>query len=212
MIETIAGYRITGRKGLSHWHALMEELLLVIERYSRVTAGEDGIYLYTERACVGAMAAAAWRCGWIALEEFQLEKSSKERAEWLGRSDLYMATNNQDEFIEAKYQWISMTSRTPLSEILEATLARAVADARNAQRNDDESTFIGVSFTPVYAAESQYSGLENLIEKSVGSALKSKAHAVAWCFPKEMRSFVSASKNLNPGVIVAASNIDFVKA
>ena len=159
-----SGYKITQRKGLNHWHALFEEYLLVVDRYSRVMGGEEAIYFYTERSCVGALAAAAWRSGSIALEEFQLEKSTKKKPEWLGRADLYISSETNDEYIEAKYKWVSMNPDRSLTEIFDLSLKEALDNAKSTRGSDKESTFLGVSFFPMYISESRSQELDSLIE------------------------------------------------
>lgn len=183
--------------------------MLAVERYSRVMGGDDAIYFYTERACVGALAAAAWRSGSVALEEFQLEKSTKKKAEWLGRADLYISSENHDDFIEAKYEWASMKPRRNLTDIFESSLKAALKDAKATYNRDKESAYVGASFFPMYISESRESELEALIEQSIVAAKGSNAHAVAWCFPQSMKNFVSDNKNFNPGVIMVASNLRY---
>jgi hypothetical protein len=74
---TYRGYVIKNRKGLKHWEPLLEEWLLCIERYCRIWKGGDAPYIHKERANIGLLSAAAWRCGWIALEEFRHEKGGR---------------------------------------------------------------------------------------------------------------------------------------
>ncbi len=53
-------------KKLNHFKLLLEEWSLLIERYCRISEG-DAPYWYTERANIGLIAGAAWRCGWLSL-------------------------------------------------------------------------------------------------------------------------------------------------
>ena len=78
-MQTIRGYKIINRKSMQHWASLLEEWLLVNERYCRVMKGEDAPFIYNERAHVGLLAGAAWRCGRISLEEFQCKKGLRNR-------------------------------------------------------------------------------------------------------------------------------------
>lgn len=117
-METLANYIIKNKRNLGHWDALMEEWILSIERFSRITDG-DVPYWYNERANIGVLAAAAWRCGRIALEEFQYEKidvSSDEETDetaqnkWNGRCDLWISNDRTAEIVEAKFKWLNMRS------------------------------------------------------------------------------------------------------
>lgn len=76
---------------LKEWQTLFEEWILAVERFCRLSPG-DAPYWYTERANVGTLAGAAWRCGWIALEEFQGDKSEQSLG-WRGRLDLWLSSS-----------------------------------------------------------------------------------------------------------------------
>ena len=141
----------------------------------------------------------------------QQEKSIKQKPEWLGRADLYISSETNDEYIEAKYKWVSMNPDRSLTEIFDLSLKEALDNAKSTRGSDKESTFLGVSFFPMYISESRSQELDSLIEESIEAAKNSSAHAVAWCFPQSMRPFVSANrKNYNPGVIMLASNLQYV--
>ena len=87
---------------LQHWAFLLEEWILLLKRYCRFM-GDDAPYFYSERANIGVLAAAAWRAGWVALEEFGIRKHTKQK----GRADLWFWPIDQDkeEYIEAKQKW-----------------------------------------------------------------------------------------------------------
>ena len=218
MTETISGYRIKKRKGLNHWHPLMEEFLLAIERYNRVMGGEDSIYLYTERACVGALAGAAWRCGMVALEEFQFEKSSDKKDKYSGRADLYFASDRSEDFVEAKFGWVSLRPNRALEDLFSERLNAALIDTEASRKDDEESTFSGIAFCPVYVtktaetAEDQQIIIDQLIHSAISAAENCEAHVYGWCFPKETRGFLWGDNYVNPGVIFLASNLRHVTA
>lgn len=221
-MENFRGYTVKNRKGLSHWNALLEEWLLVVERYCRVMQGNDAPFYYTERACVGTLAAAAWRCGSIALEEFQLEKSESALGKWLGRADLYMASDDAEEFIEAKQKWVSLKFRKELDAHIQETLSLAVQDARNTRNDSPQgaqslnekgasspSKYIGVAFIPLYVPDTQKDQLDDLIRNAIEAAHATKYHALAWCFPPEVRNYTNHYHNFLPGVLLVAKNIQF---
>ncbi|MBV9468897.1 MAG: hypothetical protein JOZ57_06590 [Abitibacteriaceae bacterium] len=68
-----SGFRVE-HPALMGWETLLEEWVLLIERYCRLAPGKAP-YWYSERSNVGLLAGAAWRCGWISLEEFQAEQA-----------------------------------------------------------------------------------------------------------------------------------------
>jgi hypothetical protein len=68
---------------LLHWHELLEEWCMVHERCCRL-AKNDAIFWQSERSNLAALAGAAWRSGWAALEEFPHDKMAN-RSKFSGR-------------------------------------------------------------------------------------------------------------------------------
>ncbi len=214
--NTISGYRIKNRTGLANWASLFEERILAHERYCRVMGGNDAAYIYNERAHVGVLAGAAWRCGKISLEESQYEKGYKNKPKWLGRADLYIADENTEELIEAKFRWISLQSNKIISQA-EAVLQQAIKDSRQTRGADKEMQHVGVAFLSVYLPPSKDDAphqknkhaalLDEKIEEAIKGINSMDCHAVAWCFPKELRRV--ADPSIRPGVFLVASNIKY---
>ncbi|MBT0664510.1 hypothetical protein KI809_09380 [Geobacter pelophilus] len=219
-METIANYVIKNNKKMGHWSALLEEWILSIERFSRIAKG-DVPYWYNERANVGVLAAAAWRCGRIALEEFQHEKaidvsSDKESDRTTGKSkngrcDLWICDDRSEEIIEAKFKWLNMCSEK-MDDFAKSCLDAAVDDAIKTYkaRNDNTTKAVGVSFLPVYAKADKIGDIEALdeiITKTIKSACKAPADLVAWSFPNRLRKYISESSNYLPGVILLAKTV-----
>lgn len=208
-METLRGYKLKSRKGLSHWDPLLEEWLLTMERYSRIMKGEDAAYWYNERSNIGVLAGAAWRCGRIALEEFQLKKGFRNREKRNGRCDLWIATEADEEYIEAKFRWIALRS-VNVERIVEESLRIATLDAKRTRGNDTDTKAIALGFFPVYVSNRWTNDLDELIASAVKKVLSIDYHAVAWCFPKEVRrGIVSVNGNLRPGIILVAKNVDY---
>jgi len=148
-MESLRGYKVKGRKGMSHWPCIMEEWMLAIERYTRIMNVDDAPYYYNERANVSVLAGAAWKAGWVALEEFQSEKGYKNKAKTNGRTDLFFANETAEELLEAKFKWICMGSKN-LSRMVEETMIAACDDAKKTRANSTEVKAIGIGFFPVY--------------------------------------------------------------
>lgn len=144
-------YLIKGKnKGkLRHWASLFEKWLEGIDRYISLTEG-DVPYWYRERANVSFLAGAAWQCGWVAMQEFETEKQKPKgrNKAWKGRCDLFICSEDRADFVEAKYKWISLNSRT-LMEKLDKVLEDAVSDAHDSKCRQDISA-VGVAFIPFY--------------------------------------------------------------
>ncbi len=210
-MTTLRGYQIRPRKGLRHWEALLEEWLLCIERYCRVAAGEDAPFVYTERANIGLLAGAAWRCGWIALEEFQYKKGFRNKPKWNGRADLYLGSERTEEMIEAKFSWLSLSSPKNAPKRAASVLAAAIKASRETRGADADLKCLAVAFLPVWLPADHRGDLETQINSTVDELKDaSEFHALAWCFPKEYRQIENSAKNYTPGVIMIASNLAHV--
>ena len=203
---THRGYVIKNRKGLKHWEALIEEWLLCIERYCRVAAGEDAPFIYTERANIGVLAGAAWRCGRMALEEFQYQKGYRNKEKWNGRADLYLASEHSEEMIEAKFGWLSLSTTDRVQSRVNAVLNLATTDAKNTKGSHAGTSCIAVAFLPAWLPTKHPNKLEPKIQSAIECLPGANSHAVAWCFPKEYRRVESSLGNYTPGVIMAVVN------
>ena len=208
-VNTLRGYRIKGKKGLVHWHPLLEEWMLCIERYCRVAAWEDAPFVYNERANIGILAGAAWKSGRTALEEFQYRKGHVNKKKWNGRADLYLTCDEHEDMIEAKFGWLSLNSAESTSARIDELLSGAIADARKTQGPDKDLLCHGVAFMPVWQKNGQKDDVDERIQQVVTGLLNSSAHAVAWCFPREYRKVVNEKGNITPGVVMAVSNISY---
>ncbi len=205
-METIRGYHLKQRKGLSHWDAILEEWLLAIERFCRIMGGYDAPYFYNERANIGVLAGAAWRCGRVALEEFQYDKGYKNKPKWLGRADLWLASEGLEELIEAKFKWVSLRSRKSISQIAEDVLDKATTAAKESDGLKESDKTIGVAFFPLYTKKKDMNEIDKLIENALEEFFFINYHAIAWCFPKETRKYVSENDDILPGIVMIIKN------
>ena len=84
------------------WHKLLRKWQDVMDDYVRHT--EDVPYWYNERANVGFVAAAVWKLGGVAIEEYSIDKQSHKAK---GRADLrfYIPRFEMKYSVEAKVQW-----------------------------------------------------------------------------------------------------------
>ena len=91
---------------------IFEELCKVHESYTGAEPGGDFSYWYSERPHIGLMAAAAWRRGFTALEEYAAKKR-KGQADVMGRCDLYIRTTSRTSFeCEAKHRSVNLGDPT----------------------------------------------------------------------------------------------------
>lgn len=115
---------------LGHWQALLEEWCKVHARYCELVA-DDAIYWHIERSNLAALAAAAWRIDWAALEEFSHEKV-RPNGRFSGRADLLIRSPMAEEYIEAKLAWCRHATDERVAMAVSA-LEQACVDAAAVQ-------------------------------------------------------------------------------
>ena len=212
-IAPIADYLLNNKK-LAHWNDIMEEWHLAIERYCRITKN-DNPYWYNERANIGVLAGAAWRCGKIALEEFQHSKAEvkddpeTEKVEKSGRCDLWISGEKFANHIEAKFKWVNLTSDRRV-EFADICLNNAIEDVQKLSGIENYSG-VGIAFLPVYVKSSKINSLNelaDLINATINDYKSIKCDLIAWTFPKQFRHYKSEiSQNYLPGIFMLAKKI-----
>jgi hypothetical protein len=190
---------------LREWESLFEEWILAVERFCRLSPG-DAPYWYTERANVGLLAGAAWRCGWIALEEFQAEKSA-ERLGWQGRLDLWLRSSTTSYLIEAKQAWPYLGDATGVD-----TAARALKEAGEDAASvvaTDPTTRLGVAFCSPYHKFRSQKQLEDRLSRFLEEVERLPCSAVAWSFPAVTRELAEfPGEQVYPGVMLLVGAVD----
>ena len=197
--------RLRNRKGLNHWHSLLEEWMLTIERYCRIMDGGDAPYFYNERANVGLLAGAAWRCGWVALEEFQSLKGYRNQKKTNGRIDLWLATERDEELVEAKYNLLSLNS-IDMEKQVASTMLEAQKDAKRSGGVYPDLNAIAIGFFPVYATLGRTDDIDEVIGDALDIFKGYDYHAMAWSFPRETRNIEYEGSRYIPGVIMLIKN------
>ena len=207
------GFVINGksRGKLKHWSGLLHEWSSNIERYMKYTNG-DIPYWYKERANVSILAGAAWRSGFIALQEFEADKqisvdetTISELYSWKGRCDLYIGSStNQHDLIEAKYKWLSLKS-DDFNKYATNLVNKALADAKASQCGGDISA-VGVAFIPVYLHAKYMENIDDIIKNTIAQIKEMELDAYAWCFPNTMRQRILDNNYLNPGIFLFAKS------
>lgn len=194
------GYKLHYKK-LKHWIPLFEEWFLGIERYCRLT-DEDAPYWYNERANISLLAGAAWRCGWVALEEFSCEKKNRGQKKKPGRSDLWMMSDfDTEELVESKYRWMALRS-PKFVELAEQTIDSACRDVKKVR---DTGWPTGVAFLCLHLPEKYESEIDTKIREAIRKAIEVPHDAIAWCFPRSTRKLtMDGGKRLFPGIILIA--------
>jgi len=194
-------------KSLAHWQPLLEEWLLMIERYCSVVE-QDAPYWYNERATTSLLAGAAWRCGGIALEEFQTEKQTEGEERIKGRADLRLVIADNWDSIEAKVSYLSDSHDTPR---VVTRLEQACEDVKKVPKAEDELR-IGVLFCCPEISVSDYGPVDMKLETFRAALMSIKNDAFAWCFPAITRELTPASGQYKdyryPGLFLLARIVD----
>ncbi|WP_221796236.1 hypothetical protein [Oceanobacter mangrovi] len=193
---TISGYHVKSRQGMDHWSAILEEWILTIERYSRLCEGREAPFVFTEVANVGLLAAAVWRSGGIATQEYVATKGVKHRPKWTGRVDLWLYSNGKEQILEAKLNNLPVEHNQDVSGFVEEKLGIALEDARQSKSTMDVDS-LGTLFIVPSITLNQVKRLDDSdeeyvyhqrLEEYIDAILDTNNYqAAAWCFPKEMR-------------------------
>ena len=204
-MEIIRGFAT--KKRLRHWSSICEEWLLVNERYSRLTESGDEAFTCKERANIGLLAGAAWRCGRVALEEFQSTKL-KNGVVKNGRVDLWLCNDGgKEEFIEAKFKWLSLNSKD-IIKVCAETLGNACDDAIATRCADENIVGVGVAFLAFYIKGTNEEVPIKEINKAIGVIKKSVSYdAIAWCFPEKAMQHCHDDKSKSLGILLLAQKV-----
>ena len=201
-----------------HWGALLDEWMLTMQKYHLVSG--DLPYWYNERANVGMLSAAAWRCGYVALEEYPdtkrrrkaavEEKATGER-DFYGRVDLWIGRHGDatGELIEAKLAWPKLSKPEDIGLAIEKGLKQSHDAGKEAKTGKGPT--LGVTFfVPEFKLDNgaipadldeQLQGLIKYV-KSLQIAVK------AWYFPEQFRYEPFPQNNrYYPGVLLLGQRV-----
>lgn len=213
-------------KALTPLSAMLKEWIKVNEHYVNVH-GDDACWWYNERATLSSLAGAAWRVGWLALEEYGTTKgdgsrdaaTGKPKSKY-GRCDMYVTAgdfrSSSSYSVEAKQIWrpIGPYVANPI-EMLEESLKDAWKDAGKLSKEEADKrlaiTFIVPSF-PASLLSAHACAMQDLNEQEIATDLvqrwldevvqRIKCDALAYCFPKKARVLRSnRNERIFPGIV-----------
>lgn len=178
---------------------VLEEWARVVAKYIKSCNNKDNPWWYNERASLSCLAAAAWRNGGIALEEYYTEKG-KEFRSWNGRCDLYFSAGEESFGCEAKQAWcaIGKKARSGVDEA-EKKLKDACKEAR--QLSKDEGRRLGLCFAVPYLPIKDKMHLDTLLNKWIEELKSLEYSSIAWIFPGKSR-YHTHEGELYPGVVL----------
>ena len=165
----------------------------------------DGSWWYNERASISVLAAAAWMTGGVALEEFSAKKKQN-KVEHSGRADVYLNLSGREFACEAKFIWLSINSKNPISKI-KGALDNAYQDAKSLNRS--EGRRFGVCFVPIYLPKADMLQFNTLIASLQEKVIQADFDATAWSFPPSARKLsFGKSKHFHPGSFMIFKRYD----
>lgn len=170
---------VVQRDSLAPLEPILRSWIACIEHYVDVWQGDDLPYWYNERGNVSVLAGAAWRAGWLALEEYQMGKHGTEHKELTGgRNDLCLANSQHEFYIEAKVAYLNITELDRSASRLAQIAFDAVQDAR---RLSCDAQKVAAVFIAPYAADGHLKDAQ--IERFINMLNARRDDALAWVRP-----------------------------
>lgn len=183
----------------------------VTSAYSDRHGNDDAFWWYRERTWIGFLAAAVWRLGGVALEEYACKKSGGKLGK--GRVDLYFNLEHEGFIAEAKHVWMGRTQRKDgLVEFCKKGLQRSEKDVLNVPGSERLLAVLFISPTVAADDSTKNDSLSALIENLKKSRSDINFHAMAWVFPDWARcpSWLNKTKikgNYSPGGILLVREV-----
>lgn len=144
----------------------------------------DSPFGYSERTQVGFFAAASWRLGIPALEEWGTTKGTEESPS-KGRCDLWIQTG--DLHIEAKHAWCDV-SRGRANE--QERIVKVIEDSKASARwlSKDVERRLAFTFLAPCIAKKRVADIDRLTTDWLDIVTSIPSDAVAWYLPERARS------------------------
>ena len=193
------GYRLAPMYR-SYWPRLLEEWSLLVDRYCRFTDGRDTPYQHNERANTSILAAAAWRVGMIALEEFPASKKASQN-QVNGRADLWLQAEEfgEGDVYEAKYVQCS------LEKAVSASCKKLDPACSDVVKHVDPWYLwrIGIVFCCVWHSVETTNSISRFVDELRDTVQQGIVDAAAWTFPPIMSQLLGgelSKEGWYPGV------------
>jgi len=156
------------------------------------------------------LAAAAWKCGGVALEEYSTKKT-KQKKHRTGRCDLFFAFRKKHFACEVKQIFPRLKAgQTNNIYKMKEQFDSACDDARNLF--PEEGRRLGICFVTPRFSRSQIEHIDDCLKDYLDCFLQNREKldfdAIAWFFPKEGGKMEwPANSKTYPGVIVLIREI-----
>jgi hypothetical protein len=189
----------------------------ILHKYLEKTHYWDCHWWHIERAILSSFAAAVWKNGGIALEEYGLEKKRKKQSDkkrkqdrtYTGRCDLYFETGKQRFACEAKKITCGIGGKSNPSKtisLVKRELGKACDDAKRIPK--DEGRRLGMCFavprlirTDIENKNKEIIKFQEAIEKEI------RYSSIAMVFPKNTKKKDKDWKYHYPGIILLIKEV-----
>jgi hypothetical protein len=159
----------------------LKEWICVLDDY--LTKVKDSPFGYGERTQIGFFAAASWRLGIPALEEWRTEKGSQELVR--GRGDLWLMQD--DIHIEAKHAWRSIAvSQDRAKHQIQKLMGAAAESAKHLRCA--RSRKLAFTFVSPTIPIGRLKDIEPLMTDWLAGATQADHDAIAWFLPERTRT------------------------
>lgn len=199
---------------LDDWSQLLDEWIRVVDAYAHAVPG-DVPYCYSERTSVGLLAAAVWRTGGVALQDYSYIPSkswSSVSTEW---GDLCAVMNAHVFLIESKVDWYhesaSITEFWKRFNAAKEEAERKIQVPNGAAFLESCTRRVAVVFSsPQTPIRDGGSGFETKLGALRGLFESREIDALAWSRPYDDPAsfkFEPGQESWYPGVILTAAEI-----
>ena len=188
-------------------HPILKSWINTTLEYLKYFDEPDCSWWYNERASLSSFAAAVWKVGGIALEEYAIDKG-KEHELWTGRCDLFMGLKSDQFACEAKQAWcpIGRTAKNGIVN-LKKGLTEACKDARKLPK--EEGRRLGICFAVPYLPPRDNKVIEKQLKNWLNSICNSIDYdAISWLFPPKIRGDMKTVNGFYyPGTVLIIKEI-----
>jgi len=204
-------------KKLPALQGILESWITVQSDYQCAMNNEDHAWNYRERACVGFLAAAVWKCkegNGVALEEWHTQKGPKSKpSNGQCRCDLYVYHGGREFFIEAKHMRSRATgNREKEMGYISTHLETAVRDAKRLQCESGQQK-LGVLFiVPFYPPGKHPENFDEHISGWLEDVARIPHSAMAWLFHRPENIRPKRHETICPGIVILVHALGETKA
>ena len=194
---------------------VLKKWLNVIETIAKEWDWEDVPWGYTERALLSTFAAAIWKTGGFAFEEYSTEKRSIKKKGgikgnlYAGRCDLYFKIEKREFVVEAKHVWSSAGEKSANTVLKIREAINAASKAVKKIKSDEEGR-IAIVFAAPYIPTSQKAEIKQLLKnwvKKIEEISKVECLNVAWTLPIRELNKDTKERWLYPGIAILIKKI-----